>query len=47
MVPWAGVEPATLRLGGGCSIRLSYQGSLGILSRVLIHVLEQIEQKVD
>ena len=26
MVPWAGFEPATYRLGGGCSIQLSYQG---------------------
>ena len=26
MVPWAGLEPATSRLGGGRSIHLSYQG---------------------
>ena len=26
MVPWAGLEPATSRLGGGRSILLSYQG---------------------
>jgi hypothetical protein len=28
MAPWAGFEPATFHLGGGCSILLSYQGSL-------------------
>ena len=26
MAPRAGFEPATYRLGGGCSIRLSYRG---------------------
>ena len=26
MVPRAGFEPATYRLGGDCSIRLSYRG---------------------
>ena len=26
VVPPTGVEPATCRLGGGCSIRLSYEG---------------------
>ena len=26
LVPWAGLEPATSRLGGGRSIHLSYQG---------------------
>ena len=29
LAPWAGVEPATPRLGGGCSIQLSYQGRIG------------------
>lgn len=29
MVPRAGFEPATYRLGGDCSIRLSYRGSEG------------------
>ena len=29
MVPWAGVEPATFRLGGERSIQLSYQGGSG------------------
>lgn len=32
MVPWAGIEPATPRLGGGCSIQLSYQGVNFILA---------------
>ena len=27
MVPRAGFEPATYRLGGDCSIQLSYRGS--------------------
>ena len=28
LAPWAGLEPATSRLGGGRSIHLSYQGVL-------------------
>ncbi len=32
-VPWAGFEPATYRLGGGCSIHLSYQGVAGSTGR--------------
>jgi hypothetical protein len=33
LVPWAGLEPATSRLGGGRSIQLSYQGRTGKVSR--------------
>lgn len=26
LVPWAGFEPATFPLGGGCAIQLCHQG---------------------
>jgi len=30
MVPMAGFEPATIRVGGGSSIHLSYMGEIGL-----------------
>ena len=32
LVPRAGFEPATCRLGGGCSIQLSYRGAARMLA---------------
>ncbi len=32
-----GVEPITYRLGGDCSILLSYQGAAGIIASLNLH----------
>jgi hypothetical protein len=32
LAPWAGFEPTTPRLGGECSIQLSYQGKKYIIA---------------
>ena len=38
MVPPAGIEPAAYRLGGGRSIRLSYEGEGGALFGALLPI---------
>ena len=47
MAPRAGVEPATPRLGGGCSIRLSYRG-LGriVTDRVDLDVFRSLNMRM-
>ena len=47
LAPLAGVEPATYRLGGGCSILLSYKGTCLTTGAIVAERRESRVQLVD